>query len=150
VERSTDGAKSFSMVGGLQGTGAGTYSLWDKSPLTGQNLYRLKQQDKNDSITYSKVAAVQYADPGNTLASKLSIYPNPATANINVSVTADAGKPPYTIQITNTSGFLIRQVTSAQPSWQTSVADLLPGTYIVKVHNSTDNTIIGDTKFVKL
>jgi hypothetical protein len=59
-------------------------------------------------------------------------------------------KPPYTIRITNTSGFLIRQVTSAQSTWQTNVADLMPGTYIVKVRNSTDNTIIGDTKFVKL
>jgi hypothetical protein len=150
VERSTDAGKSFSIVGGLQGSGAGTYSLLDRSPVTGQNLYRLKQEDRNDSIAYSKSVGIQFADPGNTLASRLSIYPNPATSNINVSVAADAGKPPYTIQITNTSGFLIRQVTSAQPSWQTSVADLMPGTYIVKVHNSTDNTIIGDTKFVKL
>jgi hypothetical protein len=151
VERSTDGGKTFGVVGGLKGTGAGTYSLLDKEPLIGQNLYRLKQEDMNDSITYSKAVGVQYSDLSNTMASKLSIYPNPATSNINVSVVEDAGtNPPYTIQITNTSGFLIRQVTSAQPSWQTSVADLMPGTYIVKVHNSRDNTIIGDTKFVKL
>ncbi len=151
VERSTDGGKSFAVIGGLPGSGAGSYSLLDKNPVIGTNLYRLKQEDMNDSITYSKTVNIQYTGTGNTIASKLSIYPNPVTSIINVSVSDDAAvKPPYTIQITNTSGFVIRQVTSSQQKWETNVADLMPGTYIVKVHNSTDNTIIGDSKFVKL
>ena len=148
VERSNDGGNTFAIVGGMQGTGTGAYSLTDKNAHDGQNLYRLKQEDINNTITYSNLAEVIMNGNGN--ADKIHVYPNPATANINVSVTANAGKPPYTIQITNTSGFLVRQVTSAQPLWQTSVTGLMPGTYIVKVHGSTDNTIIGDTKFVKL
>ncbi len=151
VERSTDGGKTFNIVGGLQATGAGTYSLLDKNPVTGTSLYRLKQEDLNDSITYSKMVALQYVDPGNSAANKIQVYPNPAVNIINVAIAADAGvKPPYTIQITNTSGFVIRQVSLSQQNWQTSVADLMPGTYIIKVHNSTDNSIIGDSKFVKL
>ncbi len=147
VERSTDGGKTFAVIGGLPGTGAGNYSLLDNSPVEGTNLYRLKQEDLNDSITYSKAVPVQFSGA----ISKLSVYPNPATSLINVSIADNAGvKPPYTIQITNTSGFVIRQVNSAQQNWQTNIGDLMPGTYIVKVHNSTDNTNVGDSKFVKL
>jgi hypothetical protein len=150
VERSTDGGNTFNVVGGSKATGAGTYSLLDKSPVTGQNLYRLKQEDADDSITYSRSVLVQYTD-GNNTADKVRVYPNPAVSNINVAIAADVPiKPPYTIQISNSSGFLIKQVTTADANWQSSIAGLLPGTYIVKVHNSTDNSFVGDTKFVKL
>ncbi len=151
VERSTDGGKTFDVIGGMQGTDAGTYSLLDKNPIVGQNLYRLRQEDKDDSITYSKVIPVQYTDLSNNVADKVRVYPNPAISTINVAIASDvATKPPYTIQITNSSGLLIKQVNSAQADWQSSIARLLPGTYIVKVHNSTDNSFVGDSKFVKL
>src|ERR1700754_3969131 len=65
VERSTDSGKTFDVIGGLQGTAAGTYSLLDKKPVTGFNLYRLKQVDINDSITYSKIIPIQYIDSEN-------------------------------------------------------------------------------------
>lgn len=150
AERSIDGGKTFQVLGGVKATGAGTYSLPDKNPLTGQNLYRLKQEDTRDSITYSKVVPVQYTE-GNNLADKVRVYPNPAVSTINVAIAADVViKPPYTIQISNSAGLVIRQVNSADANWQSSVAGLLPGTYIVKVHNSTDNSFVGDTKFVKL
>ncbi len=55
VERSTDGGQTYNVVGGLQGSGQGVYSLVDKSPVNGQNLYRLKQEDINNTITYSNV-----------------------------------------------------------------------------------------------
>ena len=62
VERSIDSAKTFAVVGGLQATGAGTYSLPDKAPVKGQNLYRLKQEDLNNTISYSTLVRVIFAD----------------------------------------------------------------------------------------
>ncbi|HXB13423.1 MAG TPA: T9SS type A sorting domain-containing protein, partial [Bacteroidia bacterium] len=56
----------------------------------------------------------------------------------------------YNIMITNSLGFVMKKGTSGQPSWQASVSDLLPGTYLVKVYNSKDQSLVGTTKFVKL
>ena len=61
VERSTDNGKTFEVAGGLQSSGQGTYALWDKNPQNGLNLYRLKQDDINDNISYSKVIPVEYS-----------------------------------------------------------------------------------------
>jgi hypothetical protein len=149
VERSTDGGKTFNVLGGMQSTGAGSYGLLDKSPITGQNFYRLKQEDLNNTITYSNVVQVDFS-VGNG-ADRVHVYPNPATSTINVAIASDVKvAPPYVIMISSSSGRLIKQVTSPQANWQNSIAGLLPGTYIVKVFNNADSSLVGDTKFVKL
>ncbi|MDB5136182.1 MAG: hypothetical protein JWP37_2785 [Mucilaginibacter sp.] len=152
VERSTDGGKTFDVIGGVTASALGTYSLMDKNPAGGQNLYRLKQEDINNTISYSAIIPVEYARPGDNLAKNgLNIFPNPASSTINLAIATDANSPAsYNILITNSSGLVIKQATSAQPTWQTSVSNLLPGTYIVKVLNTRDQTLIGNTKFVKL
>jgi hypothetical protein len=56
----------------------------------------------------------------------------------------------YNILITNSSGLLMKQVKSTQANPQLNVSDWLPGTYIVKVFNKKDQSLVGTTKFVKL
>ena len=149
VEHSTDGGKTFNVLGGMHSTGAGSYSLLDKSPIIGQNFYRLKQEDLNNTITWSNVVQVDFS-VGNG-ADRVRVYPNPATSTINVAIASDLkAAPPYVIMISSSSGRLIKQVTSPQANWQNSIAGLLPGTYIVKVFNNADSSLVGDTKFVKL
>ena len=85
----------------------------------------------------------------------IHVYPNPAVSTINVTIntgTADGTKPSpdYRITITDSRGSLVRAVTSAQATWQNSVNNLLPGTYIVQVVNNTDKNLVGKTKFIKL
>jgi trimeric autotransporter adhesin len=152
VERSTDGGKTFNVLGGQQATASGKYSLLDKKPVTGLNLYRLKQEDINDAISYSKVVQVQYSDLSNSLAaSNISVYPNPATSAINIAILNDAAaKHSYTYRIANSSGLIVKQITSQQLNWQTNISDLMPGSYFIKVLNATDNSIIGNYKFIKL
>jgi hypothetical protein len=152
VERSTDGGKTFNALGGLQGSSLGTYGLLDNNPVTGQNLYRLKQEDINNTVTYSSIVPVLYSDLSNSLAATaINVYPNPASSMINLTVLEQQGdNMSYNILITNNSGILIKKGASAQASWQTSVSDLLPGVYIIKVLNIKNNSLIGETKFVKL
>src|SRR5260370_18572449 len=77
VERSIDNGKTFAVLGGVKAAGLGTYSFLDKNPVTGLNLYRLKQEDINNTISYSKVVPIQYADLSNQITrNKISIYPN--------------------------------------------------------------------------
>ncbi|MGZ3835886.1 MAG: T9SS type A sorting domain-containing protein, partial [Mucilaginibacter sp.] len=114
--------------------------------------YRLKQEDINDSITYSSVIPVAFSTLSNSLVnSNINIYPNPAASTINLAIAQTVNTAAsYNIQITTSSGIVIKQATSVQPKWQSNVSDLQPGTYIVKVFNSKDQTFIGNTKFIKL
>jgi trimeric autotransporter adhesin len=153
VEHSTDGGKTFNVLGEEKAAASGTYSLLDRKPIAGLNLYRLKQEDFNDVITYSKVVQVQYSDMSNNhlVANNISVYPNPATSTINIAISTDAvTKHAYTYRIANSLGLIVKQVTSQQANWQPNISDLMPGSYIIKVLSTTDNSLIGNSKFIKL
>ncbi len=153
VERSNDNGNTFNVVGGIQSRGQGSYSLPDKNPTAGLNLYRLKQIDIDNNISYSKVIPVEYSALSNSLVNyNINVYPNPARNVINLAVTNITSTPSnnYNIRITNSSGFVVKDITSGQPSWQGSVSDLLTGTYIIQVVNTKDQTLVGKAKFVKL
>lgn len=151
VERSNDDGKTFEVLGGMTGTGAGAYGLADKSPLPGYNYYRLQQQDINGAITYSKVVQVMYVNTGSGIAGNLVTYPNPVKNTLNLLITRQTtGTPNYSIQIINASGLIIQQSTTTQPQWQGDVNSFLPGTYVVQVVDNKSKDIIGRTRFVKL
>lgn len=152
VERSNDGGKTFDVIDSLASDSQGSYNFVDQNPLSGQNQYRLKQLDINDSVSYSTVVTIQYSNQTNNLVkNNISVYPNPAVSNINVVVVNGTSEPAtYNIQLSNSFGLVIKQTTSAQPTWQIDVSNLMPGTYIVKVFNKKDNSLVGNSKFVKM
>lgn len=152
VERSTDGGKTFEVLGGVKAAGEGKYSFIDKNPLLGLNQYRLKQEDLNNTISYSKIVLIEYTDKSDQLTnSKLTIYPNPAGSTINLSInagTADAAA--YKIRFSDAMGKVVKEVTSSQSSWQGNISNLLPGTYLIRVINNKTQSLVGESKFVKL
>ena len=152
VERSTDNGNTFTALGGVAATGAGTYSFIDKSPVNGNNLYRLKQEDINNTISYSKIVTIQYSNLSNQIVgNNLSIYPNPVSNNINVSLTSqNMTSNSYNIRFMSTAGRLVKEATSSQPSWSGSTESLQPGTYIIQVFDNKTQNIVGENKFVKL
>lgn len=152
VERSTDNRKTFDVLGGLQAADAGTYSFLDKHPVIGQNFYRLKQENINNTITYSKVVGVFYSDlSDNANNNKLNIYPNPVSNSINLAIAVTSNEnTSYKIKFVNNSGFVVKEVTSSQPSWQGNISALMPGTYFIRVFDNKDQSLVGRTKFVKL
>lgn len=148
VERSTDGGKTFTVVSGMWGTGAGDYGVMDKGVPVGTSLYRLKSQDINNTITYSNIATVVISANGN--ADPLRLYPNPATSTVNLDMPENNGNTSYNITVSNNTGLIVKQATSSQPNWQTDVSGLMPGTYIVRVVNTKNQSFVGQSKFVKL
>jgi len=153
VERSTDKGKSFLPVGSLQSNNNGSYNIVDKSPVKGENQYRLKLLDIGDNISYSNVATLLYATvPVSAL--NVSVYPNPAASSISLSVAREQKFSsfkidPYDIKIVNSSGEVVKTGSSQQESWNASIGDLQPGTYVVQVTNSSNKSLIGITSFVK-
>ncbi|RYU90744.1 T9SS type A sorting domain-containing protein [Mucilaginibacter terrigena] len=151
VERSIDGGKTFEVIGGLNSNGDGKYILIDKAPVIGENQYRLKQDDINGTITYSQIATLMYSNSSNNIiVSNLSIYPNPATTNVNIAILVQNATASYTITITNSSGTVMKSAKTTQANWQANVSNFLPGSYFVQVKNNETNILVGNGKFVKL
>jgi hypothetical protein len=152
VEKSTDGGKTFNVVGGFASDAEGAYSLLDKNPAAGPNMYRLKIEDLNDSISYSKVVTLNYGS-GSGLNDNVLIYPNPAKSTINLTITPLSTANPnsiYNIIIVNAQGLVVKTATTSQTNWQTNLSNLMPGTYVLQVVNSSDNSLVGMGTFVKL
>jgi hypothetical protein len=150
MERSTNGGKTFDVVGGMWGSTAGNYSILDDSPVIGKNLYRLKQIDATNNVTYSTIIPVEYSPISNNISKNvISVYPNPASGVINLIVAENTKASAYNILITNSSGIIVKQANTTLPSWQGSVANLLPGAYIIKVINNNNSSFVGQTTFVK-
>lgn len=152
VERSTDGGLTYTILGGVPSTGAGAYGFTDKNPGE-NNLYRLKQEDINNNITYSHIIPVGFSNLSNNLAANnINVFPNPASNQVNmtVSTAVNNNSGSYNFTITNSYGLLIKQGTSNQATWQTNVSDLLPGTYIIQIVNNKDQSLVGKSKLVKL
>jgi len=173
VERSTDGGATFNVLGGYASTAEGTYSLMDRTPVAGENLYRLKMTDLNGTISYSSVAKLMYNNTNSLAKSNISIYPNPSSGVINLTVnpnsvnltqgtsslqslsltpglTGSSSQQAYDIKIISSTGSVIKSVTSASATWQDNVGNLLPGTYIIQVINNKDKTLVGKGTFVKI
>ncbi|HJP62106.1 MAG TPA: T9SS type A sorting domain-containing protein, partial [Mucilaginibacter sp.] len=153
VERSVDNGKTFDVLGGIPAADQGKYSLVDKNPVNGSNMYRLKQEDINNAITYSKMVTIEYSDRSNNIAANLlNIYPNPAKNNLSLTIPAKTtnNTSAYNIQFMNSSGVIVKQINSSQTTWQGSINDLKPGTYFVHVTDSKTAQLVGQNKFVKL
>ena len=152
VERSTDGGNTYQILGGVKAAGQGSYSFLDNNPAVGRNLYRLMQQDVNNSITYSKIVTVQYSYlSGDQLGNKINIYPNPVIGNVNLNInTATSNSAIYNIKLINTAGLVIQETTSSGPYWQGNTTNLQAGTYILQVFNRDTQNLVGESKFVKL
>jgi len=153
VERSTDKGDTFQPIGSAQSNNGGSYNLVDKNPVTGENRYRLKLYDMNGNITYSRVATLVYDAVRKNIANNINIYPNPTTSDINVSVGHDSfedfEKSGYSIKIVNSFGLVVKEGKAEESTWHANIGDLLPGTYMVQVTNSSNKNLVGTVSFVK-
>ena len=159
IERSTDGGNTFTILGGYTSSALGTYSFLDKNPAIGANLYRLKIEDLNGTVTYSNVVTVMYGSSASLTKTGIIVYPNPAKASLNLYIStgfnpgasnAQIAGAAYNIQIANILGSVVTKATATGQNWQTDISSLMPGTYVITVINTSNNTTIGQGTFIKL
>lgn len=81
-------------------TGTTSYSINDENPYQGTSYYRLIEVDLNEKQTYSEIRLINFEKAF----SAISIYPNPATDNIKISL-PETGN--YLIRLININGQLI-------------------------------------------
>lgn len=152
VERSSDNGKTYVVVGSRAASGEGSYGLLDSAPPTGADMYRLKIEDLNGTISYSNIITITFGNVAapSIISSSVSAYPSPAHGLITVTVDPSTHDPSYIFNILNNLGVIVKTGSSTQASWQTDLSALLPGTYFIVVTNKKDNSVVGKTTVVKL
>ena len=103
VQRSIDGGATFNTLGGIASGGQGTYAFLDDSPVQGSNVYRLLIQDLNGTITYSNPVTLMYGNVNSTAGNNISIYPNPASNVVNLTIGQQQGGGPRNLIIAGQS-----------------------------------------------
>jgi hypothetical protein len=155
LQRSVDGVNFSSLVfvaskaANGNSNGSLSYSFNDKITLAASYYYRLKQIDKDGRPTLSSVVFIK-----GTKATKfemVSIYPNPAISDLNVSI-ASPKSDWVTFVVSDLAGkVIIRQsanVVSGDNNIKLNVSSLAKGTYTVKAV-CADGCETAISKFIK-
>lgn len=138
IERSGDngGFDSVSVVIGLNNGNTNEYNFFDPNMLNGNNYYRLREVDMDGVIRYSKILTLNNVETS----ARMAIYPNPAIATLNFSVTSPAAQQ-VIVQVYNLSGVVLlttQQMLNAGSNQQTvAINGLKSGNYILKVSSRT-------------
>ena len=104
------------------------YIATDLLPNNDSSFYRLKITDAQHKSIFSNIIKV---NAGKTNA--IIIYPNPVTDELRVNLPASESR--YTISIVNTSGQIVKTITSATQNLIVNVTSLTKGTYFLYIHN---------------
>jgi hypothetical protein len=156
VERSTDNGVTFTALDSFLSDGQGTYNFLDKNPVNGVDLYRLKVLAVDSTVSYSNIVRLIYGSSTNI--PNVMIYPNPASGIVNVTVvqnniasleTPSTGARLYDIKIISITGAVILTGSLSQAVWQGSVSSLPTGTYIVRVLNDSNKSLVGEAPLIK-
>lgn len=132
VERSENG-KDYQQIGQLAGAGTSnlalSYTFTDAEDVLNEILYyRLKQTDFNGNARYFDPVTVECDRP-----ESLVIYPNPATAEINIFVNRDANKN-YALRIYDSYGFEVKRIDHVEAdNTHIDRENLAEGIYIVRL-----------------
>ncbi len=139
IERSSNGIAftSIGTVDAKNGTSRMDYAFADQSPLAGLSYYRLKIIEKDGTSRYSKIVTINTA-----LIHSFSLYPNPATSNVNVM--HGMITKPTTLQLYTLDGKLITTMTLATGTTQTNldINQLPKGYYLIAINDGSVSTLV--------
>jgi len=144
IERAgvSGGYDSISVVDGLNDNNMTTYNFSDGHMLSGNNYYRLRQVDRDGVVRYSKVVTLTNNADLNE-APKMSVYPNPAAATLNYSLSAIAPQQ-VVVQVYNLAGVVCytsqQQLFAGTNQQSITLSGLKNGNYFLKVTNREGST----------
>ena len=140
VQHSVTG-KEWAKIGKVTSHGESTtfknYSFSHNTPENGENLYRLKMVDKDQTFAYSRIQSVKFGG----LESDLKVYPNPVTDKLNVRDFASIAQ----VNIYDLKGVSLYQ--SVNPTTgEINVKNLPAGMYIVRTKRA--NGVVTSQKVI--
>ncbi|MBS1760119.1 MAG: right-handed parallel beta-helix repeat-containing protein [Bacteroidetes bacterium] len=134
IEKSTNGI-NFSSIGNLisKGNGSNYYQFTETLTLQDLAYYRVKQIDRNGTISYSKIIKLNIYK-----SAQLTTYPNPVKNNLTIS---DA-KVGSIILLSDMSGKILQQINVQQTAFTIDMSKYINGMYILKLYNGIVQKII--------
>ena len=132
VECSQNGI-DFKKIGMVEISTNKNYQFVDENVNEGNNYYRIKQIDENGNFTFSKVVTVF-----NRYKTKVIVFPNPVTNQLNVSLPLDANH----LSVYSSLGKkLMEYDVRLKSSLSIDVSHLAKGSYYIQVISDTQKTI---------
>lgn len=142
IERSQNG-KNWVKIGSLASHKESIvnqyYSFVDASPLRGDNLYRLKMVDLDETFAYSRIENVNFK--GIAL-----VYPNPVSASQSLTINVGDWSKVSQVKVVNAAGKVVFEASNALLSG-ISTRNLAAGAYVLHVTH-TDGSV-SSQKFVR-
>ena len=134
VQSSTNAGSTWNTIGTVQAAGNSAvtlnYSFVDNHPASGTSEYRLVMVDHDGATAYSTVKAVRIGS-----IAAVSVYPNPASDYVNVSLSGDASAG-ANIQLVNMAGQVLLEKTVSNAGGTTvplAVSGYPAGNYVIVV-----------------
>jgi len=141
IERSDNGT-NWRKIGSVKSTGGDrtvtNYSFSDRQPLSGKNMYRLKQIDLSGEFSYSDIVNV---DVNSQYLSSYNIYPNPAKDKITIYAKGGLNQGSQ-VQLYHKNGVLLetRNIQSANAQTM-DVSNLSNGVYFLRIVDGKGTTV---------
>lgn len=134
IEHSTDGA-NWSNVSYIESTGAinnnyNNYGYLFRNASEGRNFFRIRQVDLDGSTSYSEVRSVMIRKDGVTT---FSVFPNPASGQINVEYNSSVGALGLSAVIYDIAGRQLITKNISTGITTINVQTLSPGVYYMKI-----------------
>ena len=139
IERSLDGA-DFNEIGYVKGAGNSAVQLnynFTDNQFNQAAFYRLRQEDFDGKITYSRIIQLEKAKKGDVV----KLYPNPITEGgpLSIELISESNKT-VLVNVTDVSGRVIFQKNYDAASGILTIptVDFVRGIYFVKIQNGLD------------
>jgi hypothetical protein len=129
VEFSTNGI-NYNSIGSLPALNSSNYSFLHTSPVAALNYYRLKINDRDGKLNYSKICVVNFNKTGS-----ISIYPSPVKTNMYITLPATMINKPAEICVIALDGKTVfQQKIKAMSQTETiNLSNLANGKYFVRI-----------------
>ncbi|WP_343533417.1 T9SS type A sorting domain-containing protein [Pedobacter sp.] len=152
VERAGDDRRYMELHTELAKGNNSSYSFIDKTPLIGNNYYRLVQMDNNGTKNPTEPQVINYTGEVNGTLDIVGIFPNPVISSFTIKYNGSLKDNQQTLKIVNATGQVLLSKTIGKinllEGQELDIASYASGLYIVEVYEN-GNQRVGQTKLVK-
>ena len=148
-----DDTQQYTSIGKVMPNSSGNYNLLDKSPLAGNNYYKLVQVDVDGkATTYTERVAIKF-DLNKTVASDVVVYPTQVQSTFTLKYNGSLTSNNYLINITDASGKEVYSIKAGKEEIingaKGELSTVPTGVYFVTLLDTTTSKKIGATKLIK-
>ncbi|MEP6467454.1 MAG: M36 family metallopeptidase, partial [Parafilimonas sp.] len=130
VERSTDG-KNYTSIGEVKASGNSSveqsYEYVDAYPVKGDNIYHIKEMDKDGKYNLSEIRSLNFTD----LRPYIKISPNPATDIVTINIPGNNQN--IAVRLLSNNGQLIGNYIMSNETYNIDVSKLAAGVYNITI-----------------